>query len=137
MDASAFEALLAQCRPPQPGGSVADVLNSSLLCKKKKRDTAEGQNVVEGTNPPITISTEPPTLLTPTAWSGRAPSSPRGPPATKEDNHRGGEQGRVSGEEHGATRGWSLLHEAVQLNRVDLVSVLIKKGANVNAADER
>jgi ankyrin repeat protein len=34
-------------------------------------------------------------------------------------------------------RGWSLLHEAVEMNRVDLASLLIKKGANVNITDDR
>lgn len=33
--------------------------------------------------------------------------------------------------------GWSLLHEAVEMNRVDFASLLIKKGANVNIADDR
>jgi hypothetical protein len=99
VDAAAFEALLAQCRPAQSGESVAAMVNHTF-------------------KPPHHQPAEPGIVVT-------------APLERKEsgDDH----QDKAKAEK----RGWSLLHETVEMNRVDLASLLIKKGANVNITDDR
>lgn len=116
VDAAGFEALLAQCRPTQPGESVADLLNHTFRLKPQPAQADDN------TTPTSIVVTSPsekgdePTIV------GGA-SSPT--TTLDEDGNRA-----VEG-------GWSLLHEAVEMNRVDFASLLIKKGANVNIADDR
>lgn len=59
------------------------------------------------------------------------------PPRVDTKGYTDGDADMKAGSSASNVRGWSLLHEAVQRNRPDLVSLLIDKGADVNLTDSR
>jgi len=132
-DAASFEEVLGLCCPSSSASShMANVINSTFLLEctssREEMESASVPNLATTPNSTTSASFRASSGTIP-FFTGKAENRDRA--ATKDASIEGDVAPQT------VKSGWSLLHEAVETNRVDILSLLLSRGANPNTVDLR